>query len=151
MPQNIEIIYQSEKELIRDIDSMFQFVITISIFLLTMIDVLFSSFSTNTEESGLTLFKLAIIPISLVISYLIFKIFKYSFKIWVISATNILLFLEIILIVIFIATVMTTGNTVTTYSAYYTVKISSSGTMIIPIIILIFLIISSMFFRKVKS
>lgn len=140
----------TRKELIQDNESIFQFSLTISLILVTIVDVLFNSINATSEQIGLVELKWANIPIALAVAYVIFRIFKNRFHEWVLRWSNYALLFEIILIVAAITVVLIDGNQIHGYLNYYTLKVSLWSAMTLSTLIPIFLIVSSILFRVKK-
>lgn len=138
---NMQNTLITKKELIQDVDGMFQFVITISIFFLTFIDNLFKMGNETSAQSGLVQIQWTTALIVLVISYMLFRIFGSKIKDRLIKAVNILLFAEVLSIVTAIAVVLKYNNAITSYIGYYALKVSLWSAVLVPLAILVLTII----------
>jgi len=145
--QNITI---TKKDLVQDVDGMFQFVIMISIFFLTFIDNLFKLGSETPVQSGLVQMQWTNALIFLVIAYVLFRFFRFNLKDNFIKVTNFLLFTEVFSIVTTMTVVLKYGNNITSYIGYYILKISIWSAILVPIMILVLIIIGIFSSRKLN-
>jgi hypothetical protein len=142
---------EKRKELIKEVDNLFQFTTTLSVFFITIIDILFRYANSTSEEMGKVELKWIFIVAILLICFLVFKIFKKYFSDRVLKITKFLLFAEIFF---FIPPIIIIGqylNTITSYFGYYSLIISLWSLIILPVLILISLFgFPNLFFRKIK-
>src|SRR4051812_10657357 len=116
----MKIFETEKKELTHEVDSMFQFVITVSIFILTFIDFLFRlANTTNSEQIGSVGLKWSYLPVILTISFVFFRIFKWRLSNLILTILNYLLLIEILFIITAVSVVMANGNELHSYFQYY--------------------------------
>lgn len=135
----MKVKLNTEKEIIQEVDSMFQFVIMISIFFLTFIDNLFKLANETSVLSGKVQMQWTNVLISLVISYVLFKIFRHKLSEKFIKLINILLFAQVVSVISAIIVVLKYQNQITSYIGYFTLKGSLYASILISFMILLLL------------
>jgi glucose uptake protein GlcU len=139
----------TRKELMQDLNGLFQFAVTVSLLFLTVMEFLLKSANMASDQMSLAELKWVSVPIFLVMSYVLFRIFKRKYRDWVFKTTNILLLIEIVLIVIAIIVVMINGNGVIhSYITLFILSGSLWGTAILPVLIFLFLAASTLFKKQ---
>jgi len=120
----------------KEVNDLLQFTTMLSIFFISIIDILFKYANSTPQEVGSTQLKWIGAVMLLIICFLAFKMFNNHFSERVLKVSKILLFIEISLFipVIFILSIYL--NTITSYFALYSLKTSLIGMMVIPVFLL---------------
>jgi len=138
-------------ELKNEVGELLQFIITLNIFFISIIEILFRYVDSSMKQmTELELKWMASVAI-LIVCFLLFKIFKKSLSDFILKFSKTLILLDVFLFIIPLIILATQLNSITNYLSYYFLRFSLYGLVVLPIILLFVLIIGQLIFLLRKK
>ncbi len=144
----MEDLAKTKLDLIHEVEGLFQTVITVSLFFLTVTNILFRIANTAPEQLADVELKWLSMPGAIILGYVMFRIFKKHYKSWILKFTNALLLAQIVCIAVITIVIVMNGEELRSYIAYYSLKISLWGAISLPTIIFILMLLGAIFFKN---
>jgi hypothetical protein len=125
----------TRKELIADSESLFHLTISVSIFFLLVIELLYKSVDTPAVQIGAIQLSWANLPVFLLFSYIFFRICREKVGLWLLKGIRFLLIAHLAFIATAASVVTIYKNTIDSIPKFYTLFISLWGSILIPLIL----------------